>query len=245
MTDVITLAAVAAAALGFGAGLLSMAAGFGGGLLLTLGLGVVFGPVQALIISAPGLLVGHVHRAWSLRGKVEPRTAKRFALAAIPGAVLGGLALVSIPPAAIWWILLAGALLAAVEATGMVSVKFGRSLTGPGGFSIGFLASAGGIGGILLPPVLMSAGLSGITFVATAAVGAVAVQLARITTYGATGLLSAEALAMSAVVAVGIIAGNLAGKSILHRMTTQRQKKLSRIVLAVCITLAAYGAAFG
>jgi uncharacterized membrane protein YfcA len=241
--DVSLLPALAMAALGFAAGCVTTAAGTGGGLILTLGLGITLGPVAALTISAPALLLGHIHRAVALRKSVESRTAKIVSGMAIPGAVVGGVALVSLPESAVWWILLAGVVVAALEATGMLSLRVGRWLTWPGSFSIGFLSSAGGVGGVLLPPVMLAAGLSGVAFVATASVGAVAVQVARVGTYGATGLLDATTLASSAFVALGLVLGNAVGRKVLERLQPHHQKNLARSVLLLAIILAAYGTA--
>jgi uncharacterized membrane protein YfcA len=169
--------------------------------------------------------------------------AKVFVAMAIPGAILGGVALVSLPESTVWWILLGGVLLAGLEATGLVSVRFGRWLAWPGSFLIGFLASAGGVGGVLLPPVLLSAGLSGAAFVATASVGAVAVQVARVATYGAAGILDTTTLVQSGLVAVGLVLGNALGRKVLDRLEPNHQKNLARGVLVLAIALAAYGTA--
>ena len=156
---------------------------------------------------------------------------------------MGALALVAIPPWLIWWILLAGTLLAGLELAGLISIRAGRRLVGPGGFAIGFLASAGGVGGVLLPPVLMSAGLSGAAFVSTAAVGALMTQVARVATYGAAGLMSGNGALISVGAAVGLVIGNVVGRRVLLRLDARGQRGLARGVLVLAICTAAYGAA--
>lgn len=229
-----------AVGLGVAAGGLSTAAGFGGGIILTLGLGLVVGPVQALTIAAPALLLGHLHRAASMRRAVDWKTAGQFSLGAIPGAVLGGIALVTMPPAAVWWILGGAALFAVAESVGWVPARFGRRAVVPGGGAVGFLASSAGVGGILLPPVLLGADLRGPTFVATAAVGAIAVQLARVGAYASAGILRSDEVWLAAGVAGGIFVGNIFGRRLLRLMTPYRQRRLAHLTLAATILVAGY-----
>lgn len=228
-------------ALGIAAGLLTTSSGFGGGMLITLGLSVVVGPADALAIGAPALLVGHAHRAVGMRASMDRRAVVAFCLGGVPGAVLGAWTLVSLPPSAIWGILLLATLLGVAEFSGKIPRKFGRRMLGPGAFGIGWLAAAAGVGGILLPPVMLSAGLSGTAFVATAAAGSVAISGVRIIAYGAADMFSKDILVLSGVVAVGVMLGNVLGLRVLAIMTPQRQRIVAGVVLAGCVLAAAYG----
>ncbi len=235
--------ALYAAALGTAAGVLTSAAGFGGGLVLTLGLSVVVGPTQALVVGAPALMLGHSHRSYTMGRSVDRRAAVAFTAGAVPGAVLGAVTLIALPTSAIWWILLSATLLAVAEFSGWLPRAVGRRMLAPGGAAIGWLASSAGVGGVLLPPVMLGAGLGGASFVATAAVGSAAISATRIAMYGYADLFSSGSLIVSAVVGVAVLLGNAIGLRVLRVMTNQRQRFVAGVVLAACVAVAAYGAA--
>jgi len=242
--ELLSLGAVlAAASLGVAAGALTSAAGFGGGLVITLGLSLVLGPAHALAVGAPGLMLGHTHRAITMRRSADAKAAWALCLGAVPGSVLGAMTLVALPPSAIWWILLSATLLGVAEFTGKIPRRLGRRMLAPGGAAVGWLAAAAGVGGLLLPAVMLGAGLSGVAFVATAAVASVAVSAVRIVMYGAAGLLTGSTLVQSASAGLGILFGNAIGLRVLRVMTARRQRIVAGVVLAACVAASAYGAA--
>ena len=65
--------------------------GFGGGMLLSLALAPWLGPASALAVSSPALALGHLHRVHVYRPLIDREITRRFALAAGPAAVAGGL----------------------------------------------------------------------------------------------------------------------------------------------------------
>ncbi len=235
-------AAVAATAFGLAAGMLTSAAGFGGGLVVTLGLSLVLGPAHALAIGAPALMIGHTHRTLTMRDAADAKAAWALCLGAIPGSALGAVALVALPASAIWWILLTATLLGVAEFSGKIPRKLGRRMLAPGGFAVGWLAAVAGVGGILLPAIMLGAGLSGAAFVATAAVGSVAVSAVRIVAYGGAGLITADTLLLSIGCSVGVLVGNAIGLRILRVMTGRRQRIVAGVVLGLCVAASAYGA---
>ncbi|MGH1343083.1 MAG: sulfite exporter TauE/SafE family protein [Nannocystales bacterium] len=234
-------AAAVATVLGVLAGVLTSAAGFGGGLVVTLGLSLLLGPAAGLAIGAPALTLGHTHRVLKMRGQWDRKAARALCLGAVPGAVVGAMTLVALPPGAVWWILLSATLLGVAEFSGKIPRTFGRRMLGPGGFGVGFLAAAAGVGGLLLPAVMLGAGLSGAAFVATAATASVCVSAVRIVMYGASGLIDAQTLLLSVGCGAGILMGNAVGLKVLRVMTAKRQRVIAGIVLALCVAASAYG----
>ncbi len=234
-------AALVATVLGIGAGVVTSAAGFGGGLVVTLGLSLFLGPVLALAIGAPSLTLGHAHRVLKMRGQWDAEAARALCLGAVPGAVLGAMTLVALPPNAVWWILLTATLLGVAEFSGKIPRTLGRRMLGPGGFGVGFLAAAAGVGGLLLPAIMLGAGLSGAEFVATAAIASVCVSAVRIAMYGVSGIIDQQTLLLSAGCGVGILLGNATGLRILRVMTAKRQRIIAGLVLALCVAASAYG----
>lgn len=233
--------ALVATVLGVLAGVLTSAAGFGGGLVVTLGLSLLLGPAPALAIGAPALMLGHGHRVLKMRGQWDSKAAAALCLGAVPGTVVGAVTLVALPPGAVWWILLSATLLGVAEFSGKIPRTFGRRMLAPGGFGVGFLAAAAGVGGLLLPAIMLGAGLSGAGFVATAAIASVSVSAVRIAMYGASGIIDSQTLLLSVGCGVGILFGNAIGLRILRVMTAKRQRVIAGVVLALCVAASAYG----
>lgn len=232
----------AALVLGVAAGTITTVAGFGGGMVLTLALAALLGPGPALVVAAPALAVGHAHRCWVYRREIDSVLARRFALAAAPGAVIGALLVAWVPESLLDLALVLAVILAVVQACGWIPRELGRRALAPGAFGVGFLAGSCGAGGVLLAPTLMSAGLAGRRFVATASVGALVIQLVRLATYGAAGLVGGQQLPLMLVAGVGLIAGNALGRRAALRLDEARTTLCTRAVLVIAIALAAYGA---
>lgn len=235
-------AALASTALGLAAGTLTSAAGFGGGLVITLGLSLMLGPAPALAVGAPALLAGHLHRGVKMRHSADAKAAWALCLGAVPGSILGAMTLVALPESAIWWILLAAMVLGVAEFTGKIPRRFGRRMLAPGGAAVGWLAAAAGVGGIILPAVMLGAGLSGSAFVATAALASMAVSTVRVAMYGASGLIDGPSLLLSVGCGLGVLGGNAIGLRILEFMNASRQRVVAGVVLVLCVAASAYGA---
>lgn len=240
MTLSLTLALLAVV-LGLGAGILNTLSGFGGGLLLTLALAPVLGPSSALVVTAPALAIGHVHRALGYREHVDVGIARRFILGAVPGAMVGALLAASVPESIVALALLLSTALATAQALRWIPTELGRRALIPGAGAVGFLAGSCGGGGVMLPPTLMSAGLTGRRFVATAAAGALAVQVVRIATYGLAGMVALAQLPSMIAVALGLIGGNTLGRRFARHIDDDRMAALTRSTLAVAIVLSLWG----
>lgn len=241
-TSITFPALILTVALGLMAGTVTTVSGFGGGMVLSLALAVWIGPAGALVVAAPALGVGHVHRTHLYREEIDGQVARRFLLGAVPGTVLGGVLAASVPEFFLAVALALGAGLAVVQAMGWIPTALGRRAVLPGAAGVGFLAASCGGGGVLLPPTLMSAGLRGRAFVATASVGALAIQLVRITTYGVAGMIAAWHLPLMVAVAVGVVGGNLLGRRFAARLDDRGALIATRSTLAVAVALGLYNA---
>ncbi len=237
--------ATLAALLGVGlfAATLTTIAGFGGGMVLALVLSLRFGPQQALALTAPTLAVGHIHRVVMYRREVDTAVAWRFVAGAVPGALLGALLVMAIPDAVLTWLLVGGAVLGILHAAGALPERLGQRLVVPGGATIGLLASTSGGGGPLLPPVLLSSGVQGRAFVATAAVGALSIHATRILVYAAGGWFGLPALAAVLVLVLGLLAGNLVGARIAARLDDDHQAHITTVAMVGVLGLALWQAA--
>ncbi len=198
--------------LGALAGAITTVAGMGGGLLLTLGLSLVHGPLTALAITGPGLLVGNVHRAWLYREHVHRPTAWRFVAGAVPGALIGGLIATGIPQSILQALLVALAVLASAKVLFRWRWQPPAAAITPAAALAGFVTATSGGGGLIAGPTLLSTGLTSREYVGTGAFGAAFVHLARITGYSAGGRFDAHILFLGLVAAAAILLGNLLGE---------------------------------
>jgi uncharacterized membrane protein YfcA len=229
------------AVLGLVAGILTTLAGMGGGLFLLVALGLVYGPHVALAVTTPALLVSNLHRAWLFRADVDWRMARLVALGVMPGAIVGALLLPALPEVVIAALFTASTGFALLRATGRVRIDPAPRWITAYAVGIGALAATSGGAGMLIAPLVLSSGATGARYVATVAIGAVAMHLARVIGYGTVGVLVPAQLADAAVILVGLLAGNLIGRRLRGRLgaKTERNIELGALLVANAFAIAA------
>jgi uncharacterized membrane protein YfcA len=227
--------------LGLLAGTLTTLAGLGGGMLLVLALSVLVGPAAALAATAPALLAGNLQRLWMLRAAIDRRVARAFVVGALPGAFAGGLLAVSVPEVVLSVLMVTMVGFAIGSALGWWRIRVPVSSITPAGAAIGGLTATSGGAGLLAAPLLLSAGLSGETYVATSAVAAASMHLGRIAAYGLGGLFSADVLRHALVLGATILAGNLIGRRLRTHLSEPTTRRLEIATLATCAVLASLG----
>jgi uncharacterized protein len=227
--------------LGLLAGVLTTIAGQGGGLLLLLACATLIGPREALAITAPALLLGNLHRAFVLRAHIDRAVAVRIIAGAIPGALIGGL-LVGVTPAwALRILLVAMTAVAVAKALGLVRFHVPQKALVPAGIVLGAMTGTSGGAGVLFAPVLLSTGLSGMTFVATSSAVAFATHVGRVVGYAGLGLFERRLLGPTAAVAVAIFAGNAIGSRLHGWLGRRRATLIEYVTLVVCVVLSVAG----
>ena len=228
-------------ALGLSAGALTTVAGLGGGQLLVLALAAVHGPRAALAITAPALLAGNLHRYWLYRRAADGRAAVAFSLGAIPASLLAGWLAVGLPAIALSLLLAASTLLAIARALGLVTFRARRAAFPAAGAAIGALTATSSGGGLLLAPLLLSTGLTGPAYSATASLCASALHLGRLTGYAAGGSITATTLQASVVLAAAIFAGNHLGDSARRFVPRDAEAWIEHGTLIACVVLGLFG----
>lgn len=225
------------------AGALTTVAGMGGGLVLLLGLSLVFDPLTALATTGPALLVGNLHRARMYRASIVAPVAWRFALGAVPGALIGGWIAVGLPEVVLRALLVGVALFAGIKV--LVGLRWTPppATLIPGGALAGFVTATSGGGGMVAAPLLLATGLSGRRYVATGAAGAAAVHVSRMAAYGAGGIVDSSILVWGLVAAVSIALGNLAGDRIRDAVPVAVVPRLEVGMVACALTLSLLGIA--
>ncbi len=227
--------------LGLFAGALTTLAGLGGGMIYLLALSLIWEPARALAVTAPALFFGNLHRLVLLRRHVDRPKAKAFALGAVPGAVLGGLISAWVPALLIRGLMVAMTLLAVGRALMRWRLRVPSGLMVPAGASIGALTGASGGAGLLVAPLLLSAGLVGEVYVATGAVCGVAMHSGRILGYGAAGLFDQAVLVDAGVATLAILLGNLLGQRLRALTARLPEGALEYGVLLGAVLLAVAG----
>lgn len=225
------------------AGALTTVVGMGGGVVIVLTMSALWDPLSALTVSGPALLVGNLHRLSLYRRHVDWPIAGRYALGAVPAAVVGGLVATSLPPAILQGAMigLAGFAVARV-ALGWTWKPPAGALV-PGGAVVGFVSATSGGAGLLAGPMLLATGLTGRRYVATAAVGAASTHLARLTGYGAGGLVDGRVVVLELAGAVCIAAGNLAGDRLRGVVPSAAVPRLEVGAVVGCLALSLAGLA--
>src|SRR5262245_47674672 len=146
-------------ALGIVGGALSTVAGLGGGVFILVAISLFRGMHEALALTTPALLISNIHRAVLYRRDIDARFAKAFALGAVPGALGGGAVLPGIPGWFLDVVLAAMTVVALARAAHLFTWQPSGRFIAPAGLGIGALTATSGGAGILVSPLLLSAGL--------------------------------------------------------------------------------------
>ncbi len=219
------------------AGALTTIAAMGGGIFLVAVLSAALGPHAALASTAPALLVGNVHRAWSFRRALDRDIARAFVVGALPGAALGGALSSELPPSVLGWAIVLTTAFALARTAGLFAVRVRPIFWGPFAFGAGAVAATSGAG-IVVAPALVAGGLSGEALVATSAAAAVAMHVGRVFGYGAGGLLGEAEVGASMVLAAAILVGNVVGSRLRDRLGAARCAQITRATLVVSLAAA-------
>lgn len=228
-------------ALGVSAGALTTLSGMGGGMLLLLILSLVWSPAEALACTAPALLLGNLHRLYLFRTRVAWRVIAPFALAAIPGSLVGGMLVSAAPVSLTRWLLVGMTGLAIARALGWVKLEPRPWAMAPLGGVLGAFNGAAGGAGLLVAPLFLALGLSGEAYIASVSASAVAMHFGRIIGYGAGGLFTPALLAYSAVTALAILSGNFLGQRLRILSARLPANSLEYGTLVCCVTAAVVG----
>jgi len=227
--------------LGSLAGLVTTVAGLGGGLALLLALSLFWDPHQALAATAIALLIGNVHRVWMLRQHVSKKVVRAFAIGAVPGSIAGGWLAVAVPAWVVQVFMVGSTALSIGHALSGTTWRPGPKAIAPAGVLIGGLTGVSGGAAVLTSPLFLAAGLSGEAYVASMSLSAVLMHIGRIVAYGAGGLITTTTLGYAALLALAILAGNLAGRKLRTLTSKLPGRSLEYVSLVVCAALAVLG----
>lgn len=225
---------VVLAPMGLMAGLTTTVAGAGGGVMLMVALAAWYGdPVRGLAVATLALLVGNLHRAWLYRADFDREIGWRWARWSLVGALVGGFAVLQLPPLAIQLAMVASALAAVANQVLGPRFSLPRKYLGGAGLAVGLASTAGGAG-VLANPVLLSAGLRGGTYLSVMSVGSLATHVGRGIALGVGGVLDGPVLADAACLSLAIPLGNALGGRVRDRLG---ERSLGWVEVGTCALL--------
>ncbi len=224
--------------LGLFGGSVATVAGLGGGLLIV-GMALWFGPHAALAVTAPALVLGHLHRVWMLRRSLDRSVLLPFVAGVAPVAFVGSLIVAQLDAQVLRWVLVGVLLLAVLDVIGWLELPQSKAPTRArgrgwlvlGGAGVGSMMVTGGGAGVLAAPVLRGAGQRGDAMVVTLAGAAVAGHLARTLAYGHSAMLDANGLLGASVLAGALIGGNLLGRRVAPRLDDETRERVLRVAV--------------
>ncbi len=228
-------------ALGVVAGLLTSLAGQGGGLFLLLVISALWSPHMAPVLTSPALLLGNLHRSYLGRREIDRPIAARMAIAVFPGSIVGGMLAGKIPERAISVILVVIVVMSILKAKGFIKLHVAPKALFVLGFAIGVVTGASGGAGVLVGPILLSLGLTGMHYVATNSAIAVAIHVGRVGAYGVAGMFRRDLLLPIAALAGAIFIGNGFSTLIRPRMSPGTVVRLEWGTLIVCALISVVG----
>lgn len=230
-----TAALIAAAA--FLAGAISAVAGFGIGSILTPLLGLAIGVKLAVAAAAIPHFIGNALRLWTLRDRVDRQVLKTFGATSAVGALAGALLHAAAAAQALKVVFAVVLILVGIGGvTGWTEhLRFGRRGAWAGGAISGLLGGMVGNQGGIRAAAMLALDVRKEVFVATAVAIALVVDGARLPVYAfSTGRELVAVWPLIAAAAAAVIAGTLAGRSLLGRIP---EAEFRRIVCALLIVL--------
>jgi uncharacterized membrane protein YfcA len=223
---------LAPALLGVGvlAGGLTTVAGMGGGLLMLALISILFGPMEALVWTAPGLLLGNAHRLWMFRRQAHWRLILPVMAGVVPVALLGAWVAGRVPTPALGVLLLAAVALSVAKSAGWLSWAPPASWAVWIGAIGGVFGAVGSGAGAIIGPFFVARGLTGTHYVAALAALGVTLHATRWAGYALSG--SVQGLGPGLLLALGVLLGNLLGRSLSTRIRSSAMGRLQ--ILALC-----------
>lgn len=235
LAEIPLLSALLVAAAAFLGSLASALTGAGGAILLSFALAPIVGLGPLVPTVSVAMAVSHAARIGAFRRDIDWRIAGLVLAAALPGCVIGALVYARLDERAI--ALTLGLFMLCVVLLRRLKPAEAARLR-PGWIallSFGFgLVSGGTIGGgILVLPILASAGLAGAALVATDAVIGLALHAAKTAVFGGASVLTGELALLGLVVGIMTIPGAWAARWLLRRIPLKVHAGIIDAVIAI------------
>lgn len=210
--------------MGLVAGTVGGIVGFGGSIILLPVLVFAFGPLEAVPIMGLAALLANLSRVAVWWREVDWRAAGIYAATGIPGVMLGVRTFVSLNPRLIDG-LLGLFILAMIPIRRWLltrSLRVGYAGLAIAGGLIGFLTGIVASTGPISTPVFLSHGLVKGAFIATEAMGSLAIYATKSTLFQRLGALPPETIVKGLLVGAAMMGGSWLSKRILSRLAAHQ-----------------------
>jgi len=218
MTELLTGVVVTIAALA--ASVLAAVAGFGGAVIMLPVLVWAVGVQDAIPILTIAQLIGNLSRVLLNRAKLDWSVVKRFALGAIPTAVIGGIIFAKAPGTALVRALGVFLVLMVVYRHTQWGKHRTMTLRGfiPLGATSGILSAVLGTVGPFAAPFFLAFGLVRGAYIGTEAMTAVIMHITKLAVYGSYDLIGLRTLLIGLAIGAVMLLGTFIGKNLLNKV---------------------------
>jgi hypothetical protein len=235
---------LAVLALGLVSGTLSGIVGFGASIMLMPALMLAFGPREAVPIMAIAALLANLSRVLVWWREIDWRANAYYCITAVPCAALGARTLLVLNPRIVEGIL--GVLFILMVPArrwlldrGMRVQAWHLTLVGAGiGFLSGLVASTGPIN----TPFILAYGLVKGAYLATEALGSMAIGLTKVLVFRRLDALPLETVVRGLIVGASLMVGSRLAKGFVLRLDADRFRLLMDAMLAVAGVVLLWGA---
>jgi uncharacterized membrane protein YfcA len=222
------------AAVALAASIVTAVAGVGGAIVLSLVLTPILGPAALVQTISVAMLINNLTKINVYRHGIDWAQCLFVVAFAAPGCILGSLVYSRLDERTIT-IVLGVFLIGLVVFKWWLPSDFGRwprPMVAASSFLYGTLTGTTIGGGVLLLPILMGTGLTGMALIGTDAACGLAMHLVKTIVFGTSGVLTAQYAAIGALIGIVMIPGAYIARAILRRMPL---KVHERIIDAVII----------
>lgn len=217
------------------ASIITAVAGVGGAIVLSFALTPILGPAALVQTISVAMLVNNLTKINVYRRGIDWAQCLFVVAFAAPGCVIGSLIYAQLSERTITIVL--GAFL-----IGIVIVKWllpsstgiwPRWLVAAAAFVYGTLTGTTIGGGILLLPILMGTGLTGMALIGTDAVCGFAMHLVKTAVFGTSGVLTPQYATIGVLIGIVMIPGAYIARALLQRMPLKVHERIIDAVIIV------------
>jgi uncharacterized membrane protein YfcA len=221
--------------LGLVAGTVGGVLGFGTSIMLMPALVIVFGPREAVPIMAVASIMANASRVVVWWREVDWRAVAAYSATAVPAAALGAATLLTLPPGVVEAALgvFFVAMIPARRWMARQQWKLGLPHLALVGAVIGYITGIVVSTGPINAPFFLAYGLVKGAYLATEAMGSLAVYLAKAVTFGGLGALPWESVAKGLVVGSSITVGSFVAKRFVVALDADKYRLLIEGLLLV------------
>lgn len=215
------------------ASIVTAIAGVGGAIVLSFVLTPILGPAALVQTISVAMLINNLTKINVYRQGIDWAQALFVIMCAAPGCVLGSLVYSRLDERTITIVL-------GVFLIGIVVVKWvmpndtgrwPRPAVAAASFVYGALTGGTIGGGILLLPILMGSGLTGMALIGTDALCGLAMHIVKTTVFGSNGVLTPQYAAIGVLIGIVMIPGAYVARAILRRMPLKVHERIIDTVI--------------